>query len=168
LGLGVNLNATLDVNMDREKANFYQSLLGQIKAIISDERDAIANMANISAILFNTLENVNWSGFYRVIENELVLGPFQGQVACIRIPLGKGVCGTAVSEQKIQLISDVHQFSGHIACDASSNSEIVLPVYQDSKVVAVLDIDSVAFANFDQTDAQGLQAIVHAFEQTLA
>ncbi|WP_033077055.1 GAF domain-containing protein [Thalassotalea sp. ND16A] len=154
--------------MDREKADFYQSLLGQVKAIISEEHDAIANMANISAILFNTLENVNWSGFYRVIENELVLGPFQGQVACIRIPLGKGVCGTAVSEQKIQLISDVHQFSGHIACDANSNSEIVLPVYQNGKVIAVLDIDSIAFANFDQIDAQGLQAIVHAFEQTLA
>ncbi|WOH39535.1 GAF domain-containing protein [Thalassotalea fonticola] len=151
-----------------DKTDFYQSMLGQVEAIISDENDMIANMANISAILFNAFDDVNWAGFYRLNKNELVLGPFQGQVACIRIPVGRGVCGTAVSEQRIQLVADVHQFEGHIACDAASNSEVVIPIYHQGNVIAVLDIDSVTKGYFDQEDAQGLQAIVHAFEKQLA
>ena len=149
------------------KTEFYQSLLGQVKAIISDEHDDIANMANISAIVFNALDKVNWAGFYRLIDNELVLGPFQGQVACIRIPVGRGVCGTAVSEATTQLVTDVHQFEGHIACDASSNSEVVIPVYQHGKIIAVFDIDSTEVAYFDDEDARGLQDIVHALENQL-
>lgn len=149
------------------KAEFYQGLLAQVKAIIAGENDSIANMANISAILFNAYDDVNWAGFYRLIDNELVLGPFQGQVACIRIPVGRGVCGTAVSEKQTQLITDVHQFSGHIACDANSNSEVVIPVFKDNEVIAVLDIDSVTYARFDEEDKKGLQEIVNAFQDQL-
>lgn len=149
------------------KTDFYRSLEGQVKAIINGEADIIANMANISAILFNAYEDVNWAGFYRVIDNELVLGPFQGQVACIRIPVGRGVCGTAVSDKQTQLIADVHQFSGHIACDAASNSEIVIPVFKNDEVIAVLDIDSTSYNRFDEQDKQGLQAIVNALEEQL-
>lgn len=107
------------------KTEFYRDLLAQANALISDKTDLIANMANISALLFNGLVDVNWVGFYRVLDKELVLGPFQGKVACIRIPLGVGVCGTAAQTVTTQRIDDVHQFDGHIACDASSNSEIV-------------------------------------------
>lgn len=148
------------------KSEFYRSMLLQVEAIISGEHDTIANMANISAILFNAFDDVNWAGFYRLQNNELVLGPFQGQVACIRIPVGRGVCGTAVAQRTIQLVDDVHQFSGHIACDAASNSEVVIPVYKNDQVIAVLDIDSISYSRFDHEDAKGLQAIVHALEHT--
>lgn len=149
------------------KTDFYTQLNDQVDAIIGDEHDMIANMANISAVLFEALEHVNWVGFYRLINNELVLGPFQGKVACIRIPVGKGVCGTAVSTQITQRIADVHQFAGHIACDAQSNSEIVIPVKMNNEIVAVLDIDSVVFDRFDEQDQQALEAIVHLFERQL-
>ena len=149
------------------KTEFYQQLLAQTEVLIADEKDLIANMANISAVLFESLEQVNWAGFYRMIDQELVLGPFQGKVACIRIPVGKGVCGTAVSEATTQRIADVHQFSGHIACDAESNSEIVIPVMYQSNVIAVLDIDSVAFSRFDEDDQQGLEALVGCLEQNI-
>lgn len=149
------------------KSEFYQSLLGQVKAIISDEADLIANMANISAILFNAYDDVNWAGFYRMLDDELVLGPFQGQVACIRIPVGRGVCGTAVSSKKTQRIADVHQFSGHIACDALSNSEIVIPIFANNEVIAVLDIDSVTYNRFDNEDQQGLEAIIAVLQQQI-
>ncbi|TPH12946.1 GAF domain-containing protein [Litorilituus lipolyticus] len=135
-------------------------LLEQSHALIQGEEDIIANMANLSALLFEHLDEVNWVGFYRVIEDELVLGPFQGKVACIRIPLSKGVCGAAASTAKVQRVADVHQFSGHIACDATTNSEIVLPLIVEGKVVAVLDIDSTVFDRFDQNDQEGLSAIV--------
>jgi L-methionine (R)-S-oxide reductase len=150
-----------------DQAEFYHELLGQTKALISNESDIIANMANVSALLFDRLAEVNWVGFYRVIDNELVLGPFQGKVACIRIPLGKGVCGTSALTGKVQRIADVHQFDGHIACDASSNSELVVPVTIAGKVVAVLDIDSTAFERFDLQDEQGILAIVEAFKQNI-
>ncbi|HCM45962.1 MAG TPA: GAF domain-containing protein [Colwellia sp.] len=150
-----------------DQAEFYHELLGQTKALISNESDIIANMANVSALLFDRLAEVNWVGFYRVVDNELVLGPFQGKVACIRIPLGKGVCGTCASTDKVQRIADVHQFDGHIACDASSNSELVVPVTIAGKVVAVLDIDSTAFERFDLQDEQGIIAIVEAFKQNI-
>jgi GAF domain-containing protein len=149
------------------KADFYTQLAQQSKALISDEKDIIANMANISALLFDALDKVNWVGFYRVIEEELVLGPFQGKIACIRIPVGKGVCGTAVAENKVQRIDNVHQFSGHIACDAASNSEIVLPVVINNQVIAVLDIDSEAFERFDEEDQAGLESIVEIFVQSV-
>ena len=150
-----------------KQAEFYQELLGQTKALISNESDIIANMANISALLFERLDDVNWVGFYRLVNDELVLGPFQGKVACIRIPLGKGVCGTCAANAKIQRIANVHDFDGHIACDASSNSELVIPVIVSGKVVAVLDIDSTVFERFDLQDEKGMQAIVAAFEQSV-
>jgi GAF domain-containing protein len=149
------------------QVEFYSELLAQTQALISDESDIIANMANVSALLFSRLDKVNWVGFYRVIADELVLGPFQGQVACIRIPLGKGVCGTCAATGDIQRIADVHAFDGHIACDASSNSELVIPVKVNGKVIAVLDIDSTDFKRFDEEDEQGVKAIVTLFEQNL-
>jgi len=150
------------------KNEFYHQLQSQVSAIIAGEPDLIANMANVSAILFDALTDVNWAGFYRLENEGLVLGPFQGKVACIRIPLGKGVCGTAASENTTQRIADVHQFSGHIACDAASNSEIVIPVRHNDKVIAVLDIDSVVFDRFDEEDQQGLENIVKLIESELS
>lgn len=150
------------------KTVFYQELLTQTDALISDESDPIANMANISALLFDVLEQVNWLGFYRLIKKELVLGPFQGKVACIRIPLGTGVCGTAAQTKTTQRINDVHQFEGHIACDATTNSEIVIPVQLNGDIIAVMDIDSTSFARFDQEDQLGLEAIVEVLERRLA
>ncbi|WDE07639.1 GAF domain-containing protein [Thalassomonas viridans] len=149
------------------KADFYQTLNTQVGAIIAGETDSIANMANISALLFEALDEVNWVGFYRCFDEELVLGPFQGKVACIRIPLGTGVCGTAAKTGEVQRVADVHQFSGHIACDAASNAEIVLPVRKEGKVVAVLDIDSTRFDRFDEEDQAGLEALVQIFESSL-
>ena len=146
------------------KAGFYQELQGQVLALIAEEQDEIANMANISALLFDALEFVNWVGFYRVIDEQLVLGPFQGKVACIRIPLGKGVCGTAAKTGETQRIADVHQFSGHIACDVSSNAEIVVPVIVAGKVVAVFDIDSINLNRFDDQDQLGIETIVKHLE----
>lgn len=148
-----------------KKAAFYQQLNEQVAAITAGETDLIANMANISAVLFDALEHVNWAGFYRMVDNQLILGPFQGKVACIRIPMGKGVCGTSAKTGITQRIADVHQFDGHIACDAASNSEIVIPVRKDGEVVAVLDIDSVKFERFDEEDQQGLEALVAILEK---
>lgn len=149
------------------KTAFYQQLAAQVEAIISGETDMIANMANVSALLFEQLEQVNWVGFYRVLDNQLVLGPFQGKVACIRIPFDKGVCGKAASTSQTQRIDDVHAFDGHIACDAASNAELVVPVVVNSKVVAVLDIDSEQFNRFDLDDQQGIEHITKLFENTL-
>lgn len=149
------------------KNTFYRDLHSQVEALISDEADVIANMANVSALLFEQLAEVNWVGFYRMINNELVLGPFQGKVACIRIPVGRGVCGTAVSENEVQRVADVHEFDGHIACDATTNSEIVLPVSLNDKVIAVLDIDSQAFNRFDADDQAGLEKIISLFENVM-
>lgn len=154
--------------MSSEKVALYRLLAQQTTALIEDESDLIANMANLSALLFNQLENVNWAGFYILRQEELVLGPFQGQVACVRIPVGKGVCGTAVATGEVQLVTDVHQFAGHIACDSASNSEIVLPVRHAGEIIAVLDIDSPLLARFDAVDQAGLEQIIQLFEQHLA
>lgn len=150
------------------KESFYQELIGQVQAIIGDESDFIANMANVSALLFERLEGVNWAGFYRLEDEQLILGPFQGKVACIRIELGKGVCGTAASTDTTQRIADVHAFEGHIACDAQSNAEIVIPVHYNGDVIAVLDIDSVEYNRFDDADQKGLEAIVKVIEKQMA
>lgn len=154
--------------MPSEKSELYQLLNQQAKALIEDETDLIANMANLSALLFNQLPDLNWAGFYIMRDGELVLGPFQGQVACVRIPVGKGVCGTAVATGQVQLVKDVHEFPGHIACDAASNSEIVLPLRQNGDIIAVLDIDSPSLARFDAQDQQGLEQFIAIFEQHLA
>jgi L-methionine (R)-S-oxide reductase len=152
--------------MVENKQQHYSELAQQIEAIVAGEQDLVANMANISAILYWALDNVNWAGFYLIKDEQLVLGPFHGQPACIRIPIGKGVCGTAVSENTIQMIDDVHQFSGHIACDAASNSEIVLPIRKDKQIIAVLDIDSPDIARFDDDDKSGLSLIVDILQAT--
>jgi len=141
------------------KEEHYTQLVSQAKSLVSGEHDLIANMANVSALLFNQLEDVNWAGFYLHKESQLVLGPFQGQPACIRIPIGKGVCGTAAETRNIQRIDDVHAFSGHIACDAASNSEIVIPLIVNDELIGVLDIDSPKFGRFDADDEAGLKQI---------
>jgi L-methionine (R)-S-oxide reductase len=153
--------------MPSEKHALYAELLQQAKALLQEETDMIANMANFSALLFQSLPDLNWAGFYIMRQGELVLGPFQGKVACVRIPVGKGVCGTCVATGEIQRVADVHEFPGHIACDAASNSEIVLPVRQDGEIIAVLDIDSPSLNRFDDIDQQGLAALVAVFEQAL-
>ncbi|TMP00824.1 GAF domain-containing protein [Pseudoalteromonas sp. S3260] len=151
-----------------QKHDFYQSLVKQTESLIGGESNIIANMANISALLFTSLEDVNWAGFYFMDSpSELVLGPFQGNPACIRIPVGKGVCGTAAATEQTQLISDVHAFDGHIACDAASNSEIVVPIMKNGRVFAVLDIDSPSIGRFDTDDQAGLEALVKCLEASL-
>ena len=134
-------------------------LYEQTKALTENEKDLIANLSNISACLNENLDNINWVGFYIMKNNELVLGPFQGKPACIRIPVGKGVCGTCVKERKIQRVEDVHKFPGHIACDGASNSEIVLPIFKNNDVVAVLDIDSPIFNRFSIEDEAKLKEV---------
>ena len=151
-----------------QKHDFYQSLVKQTESLIGGESNIVANMANISALLFTSLEDVNWAGFYFMDSpTELVLGPFQGNPACIRIPVGKGVCGTAAATEQTQLISDVHAFDGHIACDAASNSEIVVPIMKNGSVFAVLDIDSPSIGRFDTDDQAGLEALVKCLEASL-
>jgi L-methionine (R)-S-oxide reductase len=149
------------------KKEQYNLINAQVQALISGESDMIANMANIAAVLFNTLEQINWAGFYLHKQEQLVLGPFQGQPACIRIPMGRGVCGTAASSLKTIVVKDVHEFTGHIACDAASNSEIVVPIIINKKLIAVLDIDSPVVDRFDEYDRQGLEALVSIFQETL-
>ncbi|MDX5407195.1 MAG: GAF domain-containing protein [Chromatiaceae bacterium] len=154
--------------MSSEKTALYRLLQQQAQALIEQETDLIANMANLSALLFNNLPDLNWAGFYIMRDGELVLGPFQGQVACVRIPVGKGVCGTAVATGQVQLVKDVHEFPGHIACDAASNSEIVLPLRHQGDIIAVLDIDSPSLARFDSEDQAGLEQLISVFQQHLA
>jgi len=154
--------------MVKNKQQHYAKLAQQVEAIVAGEQDLVANMANVSAILYWALENVNWAGFYLVKKGQLVLGPFHGQPACIRIPIGRGVCGTAVSENRIQLIEDVHQFSGHITCDVASKSEIVLPIYKNNQIIAVLDIDSPDIGRFDLDDKSGLSQIVEILQATVS
>ena len=145
----------------------YRLLAAQIKSLAEDEPNFIPVMSNASALLYENMEDLNWAGFYLMNKGSLMLGPFQGKVACIRIEVGKGVCGTAVAEDKTQLVKDVHQFPGHIACDSASNSEIVVPIHKDGRVVAVLDIDSPSLGRFDETDKEGLEAFVRALEEVM-
>jgi len=151
-----------------DKSKFYALLQKQVQALLSAETNLIANAANLSSLLFNTLTQVNWVGFYFKDDNELTLGPFQGQVACTRIPLGQGVCGTAFSENKTLRIADVNAFAGHIACDSASASEIVIPLTINNKLIGVLDIDSPILDRFDEQDQQQLEAIAHIFCQSVA
>lgn len=130
----------------------YELLVKQTRALIEGEDDWIANTANLSALLFNSLNNVNFAGVYRVKNNELILGPFQGKPACVHISFGKGVCGTAAKTEKTQIVKDVHQFAGHIACDSDSKSEIVIPIFKENKLWGVFDFDSTVLNNFDEID----------------
>ncbi len=145
------------------KPAFYADLLGQARALLAGERDAGANSANLAALLFHALPDLNWAGFYWQKDGGLVLGPFQGKPACVRIALGKGVCGTAAASRRTVVVPDVHAFPGHIACDSASASEIVIPVVTGDRLVGVLDLDSPRPARFDDDDASGLEAIVAAF-----
>ena len=149
------------------KSALYQSLVMQAEGLISGESDLIANLANISALLYMSLPDINWAGFYLYKEQQLVLGPFQGKPACIRIPMGKGVCGTCAERRSVLRVDDVHQFAGHIACDAASNSEIVLPIVVNSELVGVLDIDSPLYSRFDQDDEEGLTALVVCLQRAI-
>ncbi len=142
-----------------------QELFSAIEAISCGESDLIANLSNTSAVIKLAYENTNWVGFYIFKENELVLGPFQGKPACIRIPLGKGVCGTAAETKEIQLVLDVHKFPGHIACDSASNSEIVLPIFKNGTLFGVLDMDSPSLAYFTEDDKEILSRAVEAIEK---
>ncbi len=142
----------------------YELLCAQLSALVEGERDLIANLSNASALLMDALEGLNWAGFYLRKGEELVLGPFQGKPACIRIPLGRGVCGTAAQQDEIQLVPDVHAFPGHIACDSASNSEIVIPMHSDGAVSAVLDIDSPSLNRFTAEDREGLAAFAAFLE----
>ena len=141
------------------KQERYEALLPQIKAVVEDEPDLIANMANVAAMLHETF-GFWWTGFYRVVDEELVLGPFQGPMACTRIKKGRGVCGTAWLKEETQVVPDVDKFPGHIACSSASRSEIVVPVFHEGEIIAVLDIDSAQFATFDETDRHYLERIM--------
>lgn len=142
------------------KAELYRDLHAALDALTAGEPDAIANMANAAALIGQYLPDLNWSGFYRMVGGELVLGPFQGKAACIRIPLGKGVCGTAAETRQTQLVEDVHAFPGHIACDAASRSELVVPIVEGGRLIGVLDLDSPSPARFDAEDAAGCEALM--------
>ena len=144
------------------KTEKYQLLYEQIDALLNKENDKIANMANVAALI-HEMFNFWWTGFYRVIDNELVLGPFQGPIACTRIAFGRGVCGTAWKEAQTIVVKNVHEFPGHIACSSESKSEIVVPIFKENKVIAVLDIDSEKLATFDETDKEWLEKIVKLF-----
>lgn len=144
------------------KEETYRSLLPQIAALVEDETDPIAKMANVAAALHQAF-GFWWTGFYRVVGDELVLGPFQGPVACMHIPFGRGVCGTAWQRQETVIVPNVHEFAGHIACSSESKSEIVVPVFRDGKVIAVLDIDSAEYNTFDEIDRIYLEQIVYSY-----
>jgi len=150
---------TFKIKAAAPKSEFYAELARAADALTSGETDAVANMANVAALLWEYLPDVNWTGFYCVVDGELVLGPFQGKVACIRIPFGKGVCGTAAQTGETQLVEDVHAFAGHIACDASSASELVVAVKRAGQVIAVIDLDSPSLNRFDAEDAKGVELL---------
>lgn len=145
----------------------YKELNAQLKSLICGVGYTVANLANASALLYNTLSDINWAGFYLMENDVLVLGPFQGKPACIEIPLGRGVCGTAAEKLKTQLVYNVHEFEGHIACDSASNSEIVVPIYKNGKIFGVLDIDSPTVGRFSENDRLGLEEFVRILEKEI-
>ena len=150
------------------KAELYHDLHAALDALTADEPDAVANMANAAALIWQYLPDLNWSGFYRLIGGELVLGPFQGKPACIRIAIGAGVCGAAAASGETQLVEDVHAFPGHIACDAASRSELVVPIVHEGALIGVLDLDSPSPARFDAEDAAGCEALVRLLSSRIA
>ena len=152
------------------KTELYMLLIEQLKALLVDEPYVIPNLSNASALLNGALRDINWVGFYLIRENtmqekELLLGPFQGKPACIHIPIGRGVCGSAVAKKKTQLVADVHAFPGHIACDSASRSEIVIPLWSGDRIIGVLDIDSPIPARFDEEDKKGLEAFARVLQE---
>ena len=145
----------------------YNIMIRQMEGLIESSRNYIPVLSNLSALIYESMENLNWAGFYLVKNDALLLGPFQGKVACVNIAKGKGVCGTAFEKDETQLVKDVHQFPGHIACDSASNSEIVVPIHNKGKVVAVLDIDSPLLNRFDEDDQKGLEELVRRLEELI-
>lgn len=145
----------------------YKMLNAQIASLTEGIPYEIANLSNAAALLYDTLEDLNWAGFYLMMDNHLVLGPFQGKTACIEIQIGRGVCGTAVEKDATMLVEDVHEFPGHIACDCASNSEIVIPIHKNGSIYGVLDIDSPKLARFTKEDQEGLEEFVRILEKTL-
>lgn len=150
------------IDSTQPKPELYRQLVGELSALIAGEADVIANLANASALLYHSLPELNWAGFYLLKHGELVVGPFQGKPACVRIAIGKGVCGTAAARRETVLVRDVHEFPGHIACDAASNSEIVVPMVRGGELIGVLDLDSPKVARFDEEDREGLEKFVAA------
>lgn len=150
-----------------EPAERYRQLADAADALTHGESDTVANMANLAALIWEFVPGLNWAGFYRMVEGELVLGPFVGRPACIRIPLGQGVCGTAAATGETQLVEDVHAFPGHIACDAASESELVVPVLRDGAVIAVIDLDAPTKARFTREDAAGLELFAARIAQRI-
>jgi L-methionine (R)-S-oxide reductase len=159
---------TIALPTSGDKQDLYASLAQQLSGLLEGEPDAIANAANMSALLFDLLPDLNWAGFYFLRGSELVLGPFQGKVACIRIPIGRGVCGTAVERKSSIVVPDVHDFPGHIACDSASRSELVVPLLKDGKVLGVLDLDSPNPSRFDEADREGCEKLVRIYLEASA
>lgn len=150
------------------KNDFYELLVLQLQAVLEDEKNPLANLANASALIYSNIENLNWAGFYIMhrTKSELILACFQGNVACTRISIGKGVCGNSAKDNKTYLVKNVHEFPGHIACDSASNSEIVIPIRKDGEVIAVLDIDSPLLNRFDETDQHYLETMANIIEKS--
>jgi len=153
----------IDLNAAGEGLDGYRLLAAQLESLLADERDFIANAAQFSAFLYTQLDDLNWAGFYLNRNEELVLGPFQGQIACVRIPFGKGVCGTAAQRRETQRVLDVHEFPGHIACDSASNSELVVPLVKEGRLIGVLDLDSPSLARFSEADQEGIEQLAAIF-----
>ncbi|PYB76699.1 GAF domain-containing protein [Pseudomonas sp. LB-090624] len=153
----------IDLNASGAGLEGYNLLAAQVQALFADERDFIANAAQFSAFLYNQVDDLNWAGFYLNRNEELVLGPFQGQVACVRIPFSKGVCGAAAATRQTQRVEDVHAFPGHIACDSASNSELVIPLVKDGRLIGVLDLDSPTVGRFSEADQVGLERLAAIF-----
>ena len=153
----------IDLNASGAGLNGYTLLQAQLESLLADERDFIANAAQFSAFLFHQLDDLNWAGFYLNRNEELVLGPFQGQIACVRIPFGRGVCGAAAASRETQRVEDVHAFAGHIACDSASNSELVVPLIKGGRLIGVLDLDSPSVGRFSEQDEQGIEALAAIF-----
>ena len=149
-----------DIDPNAPKAQLYDDLHSAAMALVDGEPDGVANMANVAALIWQFLPDLNWAGFYRMVEGELVLGPFVGKPACIRIALASGVCGTAAASGETQLVKDVHAFPGHIACDAASNAELVVPIVHEGELIGVLDLDSPVTGRFDAEDAAGCEALM--------
>jgi GAF domain-containing protein len=150
------------IDVTQPKPALYGQLVQELRSLIAGERDWIANLANSAALIYHSLPELNWAGFYLLKDGELVVGPFQGKPACVRIAMGKGVCGTAAAQRTTQVVHDVHQFAGHIACDSASNSEIVVPMIRSGELLGVLDLDSPRVGRFDEEDRKGLEALVAA------
>src|SRR5436309_9408458 len=148
------------MNQSKSKTDLYDQLASQLSSLLAGERNLIANAANFSALIFHALPDLNWAGFYFEKDGELVLGPFQGKPACVRIRIGQGVCGAGAAKCETVIVPNVHEFPGHIACDSASNSEIVVPLMKDSRLIGVLDLDSPLLSRFDEEDAVGLQRLV--------